>query len=153
MWVVSRGILHEVVKFEDAQRTWESFEDSSRPIILETNPIALLLNGDVIGLAQSGEVPGNFDCGAINARRGEFNAVHTYANNLCGYSIETVRFYSSPNVFVDTTSPTEVRDYVFVVPVNDALGLQWELTIAEDLHRFYGERIARLINSVEVTQK
>lgn len=153
MWVFSRDILHEAVKFEDAQRIWEDFEDSPRPIILETNLIALLMNGDVIGLMLSDEVPGDFNCAAVNARRGEFDAVHTYADNLCGYSIETVRPYSGSNVFTGATPPTEVRDYVFVVPVNDALGLQWELTIAEDLHGFYGERIARLIDSVEVTQK
>ena len=56
-------------------------------------------------------------------------------------------------MIIDATPPNELHTYSFVVPVTNQLGLEWTITIAEDMTSFYGSRIDRLIESVEVSQK
>lgn len=153
MWVMWRDALDQVADFEDMDMSWENFEDSPNPIILETNPVSVHLNGIVVALTMEGEINENFTCDAVYARGNQFDSVTNYANNLCGYTNEAIEPYTGPNMIIDATPPNELHTYRFVVPVTSQLGLEWSVTIAEDMTSFYGSRIDRLIESVEVTQK
>ncbi len=153
MWLLARDVLSETVRFADSTDSWERFEDETGPVILETSLIALHMNGDVIALRLVQEQEISTTCDAVQAQADAYDGVHVYANGLCGYHTIASSRYTVNNIFTDATPPTEQLTYTIVVPVDESTALQWELLIADDMEKFYRDRITRLIETITVTRR
>ncbi|GEM_PF-1187748 len=152
-WQTWRDFLDEFAAFEDTARRWEDLENLPLPAIVETDPIMLALNGDVITLQPSPILQQDFSCPAVRNQAAPDVIVIEYEGNICGLLSHVAKPYSGPQVFQQYSPPENVYRITWLMPLNAQQGVRWTMSLNTDLYDFYSGRLETIARSVQVKQK
>ncbi len=151
-WQTWRGILENVFEFRDT-RQWAALENTPVPVIAETDPVMLSLNGDVLTLQPSPIVQQDFTCATIRSQAAPDAIVIEYEGNICGVLSYVTQPYTGPQIFQQYEPPQDVYRITWLMPLDARQGVRWGMTLNTTLWDFYDKRLQTMAESVEVKQK